>query len=188
MQKTKKREESVSPTPLFFILFLAGFIHIVITTYRSYNQYYVGDDLTTVQVTINKKTEYVFEHPNKRNYVLSTVEYKSRFWISEGTIEVVEKNRQLREQILNLTLGDKIGIGIRETDLDNLGDKNYRPRVIELYLNKKKVITANQVESFDNKGYGINYWGGRILFLIGALYFIPKIYRNVRDKIRAKTK
>jgi hypothetical protein len=159
-----------------------------VTIYGSYNQYYIGTDLATVEVTINKKPEYVFEHPNKRNYVLSTVEYKSRFWISEGTIELVEKNRQLREQIINLKPGDKIGIGIRETDLDNLGDKNYRPRVIELYLNKKKVITANQVESFDIKGYSFNFWGGCIIFLIGALYIFPKIYRNIRDKISAKIK
>ena len=149
------------------MLLILGLLLLVFNLFNKSGKFYLGEKLSEKQVTIKEAPKLIEnEKGNDDRFTLTTEEYKCRFWIVKGALDIIRDQPELIKEINSLKKGDIANIKFRETAQSSLQKASGRVRILEISSNNKTLLNAADVEAKDKKWYYGQWIAGILLVVI----------------------
>jgi hypothetical protein len=146
----------------------------------SYDEFYKGEELARLRISVNNKPQYYFDGNTKNSfYSITAQKYINDFRISMGALEIITKNDTFRNQLEEIKSGDTITLEIRNSDLKLL-NKLENIRIIGLATVRSELINPFEVKKIEKINKKENMFFN-YLILFGLVFFIT------RTLIKSKT-
>lgn len=135
--------------------------------------------ITKLRVVIVNKPVFYFSGLDEPSfYSFSCEGYKCDFRIADETLDVLEGNTEIREQVKNIKFRDTIDVFIQAFETERL-QKRKNVHVIGLLQTGKVIIDPAKVFESDKKGVKTNVFLLSICGIGAAIWLIRK-YRRVK--------
>lgn len=174
----KKKLTQFIPLILFFALG-AWILYYII----SYDNYYYGDRLKRLNAVVKEGPVFLFDSEGPTYYYFTLKDYNAQFRISEGSLDIVRKDKHLTALVEAIKGGDSIAIDIRQADTGRLASNSARIRVIGLNHDNKQLIGPLKVKAVD-KDRKMNRYFSYVVVTVILLIVLVVQYIKRKKKSR----
>ncbi|MFN4249124.1 MAG: hypothetical protein ACK4EY_15460 [Flavipsychrobacter sp.] len=150
-------QQTKSNRDILKYLLLFGIIGLGFNLYYKYDRYYLGEPTTVKKISVQDKPEYISSRRGTSRYSFKGADHNCRFWLSEGALDLINDNEQLKKNVESILVGDTVEIEIRKTDTIKLEDSDAKIRVVGFAKDYTVFIAACEVEAKDRKDFYINF-------------------------------
>jgi hypothetical protein len=177
MAGKKYKDVSIPTLILLIAIMLIGF-----NLYYRHERFYLGESLIERQVVIDNSPRLIIQGKGGTDrYSFTADGYFCTFWLSHGSLDVIEDNSDIEIIVKLMRPGDTINIKIREADENSLQNPKGTIRVIEMLKNNYVIIPAAAVHNEDRRSHSITFGVAAILLVVWIMIQIKRLLKKSNE-------